>query len=310
MDLSISAKAAHTEPVHYRRPARSTALWDNILSMNLRAVLPAILISFLSASSSAQIPNASFDDLASRAPELVKLQSEIEQTVPQGVTIAAREVYRAGTPGKDLEVRYNIYVRGVPDDTVFRQVQFPVNPDKAVPGISGITLDRNGLMICAGRTSAECQSGSKVATAVPFIQLQPLKGEPRRSVFLAHGLRIPISLVPDPIQSQVRGCKLSAIRLTAKFELAYIEGSGFTPNRDVHLLLSNNQNARVAVVDGDGNVSAAHAGDTNVIAAADATGAIQTSALVNTSGSPTGVETVAVTDPGCNPRVSYPWGVY
>jgi hypothetical protein len=286
-----------------------------MLCMNLRAVLTAVVLlslpaSFSGVSGFAQSPNESFDDLASRAPELVKLQAEIEQTVPQGVTIAAREIYRAGTPGKDLEVRYNIYVRGVPGDTVFRQVQFPVNPDKAVPGISGITLDRNGLMICAGRTSAECQSGSKVPTAVPFIQRQPLKGEPRRSVFLAHGLRVPISLVPDPIQSQVRGCKLSAIRLTSKFELAYIEGSGFVPNRDVHILLSNNQNARVAVVDVDGNVSAPHAGDTNVIATADATGAIQTSALVNTSGSPSGVETVTVTDPGCNPRVSYQWGVY
>jgi hypothetical protein len=281
-----------------------------MLFMRLCALPPAPVLILLCVSASGQSGNASFKDLAAQAPELVRLQSELEQTVPPGVSIQAKEVYRKGTSGKDLEVRYNIYVRGVPAGTTFRQAQFPVNSDKAVPGINGITLNSDGLMICAGRTPSQCHNGSKVDDPVLFSEVQPLKGEPRRSVFLASNLRIPITLLPDPVQSTDRGCTLSALRLTARFELADIEGFGFPPNTDVHLRFSDDQSAGVSMVSDDGGVSTSHPGDTNIAVRSDAGGTIQTATLFNVSRHPTGRETVEVTDGSCAPKISYAWGAF
>jgi hypothetical protein len=279
-------------------------------SMEIRAIPPTLLTAFLCVSANAQSNGPSFKELSAQAPELVQLQSEFEQTVPPGVTIRVKEIYRKGKSGKDLAVGYNIYVTGVPSGTTFRQAQFPVNNDKAVAGINGITLNRDGLMICAGRTATQCHNGSKVDDPVLFDEQQPLKGEPRRSVFLAPDLRIPITLLPDPIQSVDKGCRLSAIRLTAKFELAYIEGSGFPPNSDVHLRFSDDQDAGASIVSEDGGVTVAHPGDTNLSVRSDGAGAIQTAALFNVSRHPKGMETVEVTDPNCSPKVSYQWGVF
>jgi hypothetical protein len=258
----------------------------------------------------AQSQKPSFSDLAAQAPELVQMQNEFEQTVPPGVSIQAREIYRRGTSGKDLEVGYNIYVKGVPRDTTFRQAQFPVDRDKAVGGITGITLNREGLMICAGRTTAQCHNAGKFDDPVLFTEQLPLKGEPRRSIFLAQDLRIPITLIPDPLQTEDKGCKVSAIRLTAKFELAYIEGSGFPPNTDVHIRLTDDQSAGISVIDSDGGISSSHSGATVVTVRSDSKGAIQTAALANTSRNPQGLETVEVIDSNCSPKITYKWGAF
>ena len=281
-----------------------------MLSMNLRTVAPTVLITLLCAFACAQSNKASFKDLAAQAPELVRLQNEFEQTVPPGVLIEAREVYRKGTSGKDLEVRYSMVVKGVPPGTTFRQVQFPVNTDKAVPGINGITLNSDGLMICAGRTPSQCHNGDKFDIPIVFVQQNLLKGEPRRSVFLAPNLRIPISVVPDPVQSADKGCKLSAIRLSAKFELAKIEGSGFLPNSDIHIRFSDSESAGVSLVGSDGAIAPAHAGDTIVAVKSDSKGAIQTETLFNIVKNPRGVATVEVTESRCSPKISYEWGVF
>jgi hypothetical protein len=268
------------------------------------------LVTFLCAFACAQTEKTVYKDLAAKAPELVKLQSELEQTVPQGVSIQAREVFRSGTSGNGLEVRYNMYVKGVPPGATFRQVQFPVDPDKPIPGIEGITLNSDGLMICAGRTSTQCRNGDKLDSPVVFVQHDPLKGEPRRSVFLAPNLKIAISVVPDPVLSVDRGCTIKAIRLSAKFELARIEGSGFTPNSDVHIRFSDDENAGASIIAADGQITTAHGGDTNVAVTADGQGLIQTATLFNTSRNPRGRETVEITEPRCSPKISYEWGVF
>ena len=209
-----------------------------MLTMKPRALFPAVLTTLLCASAWAQPEQVSFSDLVVQAPQLIRLQNELEQMVPPGVSIEAREVYRKGTSGKDLEVRYNIYVKGVPPDATFRQVQWPVDKEKPIAGFSGITLKSDGLMICAGRTPEQCHSSVQLDAPVSFEMQEPLKGEPRRSIFIAPNLRIAISIVPDPVQSEDKGCKLSAIRLSAKFELANIEGSASPTIKAQELLYS------------------------------------------------------------------------
>lgn len=278
--------------------------------MKLYSLIPAFMATFICMSACPQQQETSLRDLAAQAPELIQMQSELEQMVPPGLSIEAREVSRKGTSGKDLEVRYNIYVKGVPLDTMLRQVQWPVGSENPIPGIGGITLNKDGLMICAGRTAEQCHSSKQLDAPVAFDMQTPLKGEPRRSVFMAPNLRIAISLVPDPVQSVDGKCSLSAIRLSPKFELAMIEGFGFRPDTDVHIRFSDDQSAGVTTfVDGKG-ITSANAATTNIAVRSDSSGAIQTAALANASKYPRGLETVEVTDPNCHPKITYEWGVF
>jgi hypothetical protein len=279
--------------------------------MKPSALIPSLLLAFACSYSHAQLANMNFSDLAVRAPELIRLQSQFEQMPPLGVTIESKEIFRKGTSGKDLDVRYNIYVRGVPPDSLFRQIQWPVDREKPIPGFVGITLNNDGLMICAGRVSGQCHSSARLDAPITFAMQKPLKGEPRRSVFITQNLRIPISIIPDPIQGEDRGCRLSAIRLSAKFELAMIEGFGFPPNSDIRIHMSDDGSARLAVTIGsDHPVASATDTSDNFVAKADGKGTIQMTSLKNTGKNPTGTETVEATGPACSPKLSYEWGVF
>jgi hypothetical protein len=285
-------------------------------AMKLNHRFPGLLMALVCSSAFAQkeTPNtsapASVSNLVVLAPKLVRLQNQFEHMVPPGVSIEAREVYRKGTAGTDLQVAYNIYVKGVPPDTIFRQIQWPVDRDKPIGGFTGVTLNPEGLMICAGRTPEQCHNGTAFDAPVQFARIKPLKGEPMRSIFIAPNLKIPISMVPDPIQSEDKGCKLSAVRLTGKFELALIEGSGFPSSSIVHLHRTNaDSKSIVAVIDDNGMPFTLFTAP-DLVLKSDGSGAIQTAAPNSTANGASGNDTVEVTGPGCNPKITYEWGVF
>ena len=69
----------------------------------------------------------------------------------------------------------------------------------------------------------------------------PAKGEPARMAFATPKFTIGVVMVPDPIEANGRGCTLSAVRLTPKFELAFVSGSGYPANSKVHYRISGNK---------------------------------------------------------------------
>ena len=280
-------------------------------TMRIGRTLPAILVAVFSSVAAAQPEKTDFASLAQIAPELIRLQNQFEQMVPAGVTIEAREISRKGASGKDLDVRYNIYVKGAPPDAIFREIQWPVDQQHHIGGITGLTLNAEGEMICAGRAPEQCHNGTSLDSPMVFAAIKPLKGEPRRFAFISGKLNIPISIVPDPIEAMDNGCKLTAIRLSAKFELALIEGRGFPPNADVHLDSSKNGGKGVTViVDNDANVTShPNVAETAVIKT-DANGSFQASILQNTGQFPVGTEDVAARTAHCATAISYTWGVF
>ena len=303
--------AYRPEFVHDEFPNQQLALRCNMQDMKPRHLFLPWLIGSLFVIANAQQEKSGFTDLIALQPELTKLQTQFEQMVPPGVTIEAKEVSRRGTSGNDLQVGYQIYVKGVPSDIVFRQIQWPVDRQKSFAGFVGITLNSEGLMMCAGRKSNQCRNGDRVDVPIIFLMANPLKGEPRLFVFIAPGLKIPISIVPDPVESEDRGCKLSVVRLSAKFELAMIEGSGFPPNSDVHMRTSNGTGPGATVTFDGKTTTSAQDTASNFILKADSKGILQTTTtLQNTTKTPKGVTKVEVTDPICSPKLTYEWGVF
>ena len=140
-----------------------------------------------------------------------------------------------------------------------------------------------------GKGTGACGDPKKPDDPIEFITM-PRKGEPTRLAFIAPKVRIGTVIVPDPIEAKDKGCTLSAIRLTPKFELAFLSGSGYPPNTDVHY-----------------RVSSAEMTNDHVIKS-DSSGAIRVSVIPYPGKNVKGTVTVKVTEAKCSPELSYEWG--
>jgi hypothetical protein len=68
-----------------------------------------------------------------------------------GVSAEIREVSRANSNGR-LEVQYHVFVTGAPKDQNYDMVTWPINARGPSPAIAGLSLLKDGLISCAGRT--------------------------------------------------------------------------------------------------------------------------------------------------------------
>jgi hypothetical protein len=144
-----------------------------------------------------------------------------------GAFIRAKEVERQGA-----EVRYWLYVSGLPIDKNYTLVSWPVTQAKPSTVMEGVSLGKEGIVICAGRTPEQCVDPSQKDGPVDFA-FSPTKGEPYRIALVSKEYKASIVIVPDPISATDKGCTLSVVRLLPRFELAYFTGSGFPPNMEV-----------------------------------------------------------------------------
>src|ERR1700730_10427607 len=105
--------------------------------------------------------SAKQNELAEGIQHLMDVQVGFERMVPPGMSIEAKEISRTGKSGKDLVVQYHIFVTGAPPNTLFRQIEWPVNADKPSSPLWGISVGKNGVLMCAGRTPEQCGDSQK-----------------------------------------------------------------------------------------------------------------------------------------------------
>lgn len=224
--------------------------------------------------------------------ELVQRRMDVEvgfaQMVPPGMSIEAKEISRTGKSGDNLVVQYHIFVKGAPSDTLFQEIQWPVTADQPSAALEGVSVGKDGILMCAGRTPEQCGDPKKPDDPIEFITM-PRKGEPTRLAFVSQNIKIGTLIVPDPVEGHDKGCSLSAVRLTQKFELAFLSGSGYPPNTDVHYRVSSGEMTSDLVIKSDKN------------------GTIRVSVLHPSKKSKDTV-TVKITEAKCSPEVSYEWG--
>ncbi len=198
-------------------------------------VMTAVL-AMLSVSIQAEQDHGTKTELNQQVQQSMSREVAFEDMVPPGMSIEAKEVSREGSSGNSLIVQYHIFPKGAPE-TVFRHISWPINADQPQTTLTGITLGKDGILTCAGRTPEQCGDKSNPDDPIEFT-ISPIKGEPSRFAFIAPNIRVGLVIVPDPITSTERGCSLSAVRLTNRFELAYISGTGYKPDTDVHVQTS------------------------------------------------------------------------
>jgi hypothetical protein len=218
--------------------------------MRCRLPVTAVLVLLSVGSSASQDSAGKQNDLA----ELVRRRMDVEvgftQMVPPGMSIEAKEISREGKSGDNLIVQYHIFVKGAPSGTLFQEIQWPVTADKPSPALEGISIGKDGILMCAGRTAEQCGDAKKPDDPIEFITM-PRKGEPTRLAFVSPKIKIGTVIVSDPVEAHDKGCSLSAVRLTPKFELAFLSGSGYPPNTDVHYRVSSSEMTSELVIKSD-----------------------------------------------------------
>jgi len=96
-------------------------------------------------------------------------------------------------------------------------------------------------------------------------------------------------IVPDPVTAKDKGCTISAVRLTSKFELAFVSGTGYAPNTDVHYRASSETTE-------------------DHVVKSDSQGRIRTGLIPHEGNKSSGTMHVKVTEATCSPEISYEWG--
>jgi hypothetical protein len=227
-------------------------------------------------------------ELGQRVQQLMNVEVGFENMLPPGTSIRAQEVSRRGKSGQDLVVQYHIFVTGVPANTLFKYVDWAVNADAPTARLEGITVGKDGILMCAGRTQEQCGDPRKPDDPIEFT-IMPLKGEPTRMAFISPDVKIGTVIVADPVEATDKGCTLTAKRLNRAFTLAFLSGTGYAPNTDIHY-----------------RVSEETSGD--FLVKSDNNGTIRVSVVPFSGKKKDGTATVRITGADCAPEVSWIWG--
>lgn len=142
----------------------------------------------------------SLTELGQQAQQLMDVEVGFENMVPPGTSIQAKEVSRKGEPGKDLVVQYHIFIKGVPAKTLFKYIDWAVNAEKPTARLEGISVGKDGILMCAGRTDEQCGDSNKPDDPIEFT-FMPLRGEPTRVAFISPEFKIGTVIVADPVEA-------------------------------------------------------------------------------------------------------------
>jgi hypothetical protein len=227
-------------------------------------------------------------ELGQWVQRLMDVEVGFENMVPAGMSIQAKEVSRRGESGKDLVVQYHIFVTGVPAGTLFQSIDWAVNAEKPTSSLEGISVGKDGILMCAGRTEEQCGDPKKPDDPIEFT-FMPLKGEPSRVAFISPNVKIGTVIVADPVEASDKGCSLTAKRMTRAFELAFLSGTGYPPNTDIHYRVSSEMT-------------------TDSVVKSDSSGTIRVSVAPFAAKKKVGTARVKITEPNCAPEVVWNWG--
>lgn len=263
--------------------------------MKILKVLLAAPILLTVASCLAQAPAAPPASTEEQGMALAEQQYRLDRAWMQnrvstpGTSAELRETSRENQNGK-LVVRYEMTVHGAPTNKLYQHVDWPINSREPIAAMNGLSIGKNGIVMCAGRTPEQCK-GNGPDDPVDFT-MAPAKGELYRLALVSadQSVKVTSYVVPDPIVGKSKGCSLEAIRLTPRFELVMLKGAGFAANEDVTFLSESSGEKR------DHHVKV------------DDKGTFDTALLPFVQGKAGGDTSVTVKVAACSPTVNFHWG--
>jgi hypothetical protein len=201
-----------------------------------------------------------------------------------GASIQVKEVGRQGSL-----VQYHLYASGLPFNELYTAVSWPVTQAKPSPVMEGVSLGKDGIVMCVGRTPEQCGDSAKKDDPIEF-SFNAAKGEPYRVALVAGNDKVAVVIVPEPIMAKDKSCVLTVERLLPHFELAYFTGRGFPPNTDVSFNGEsyNEKHSVDAKTDSEGN--------------------LQFALMPFVAGHRKGTTTIKGGGSSCSPSIKFEWG--
>lgn len=153
-------------------------------------------------------------------------------------------------------VKYRLYATGLPRQSKYSLVTWPVTQLGPSTGLEGVTLNESGLAICAG-LAGTCGSADKPNDPIDLTFI-PVKGEPFRVALISASdpkLKAFLKIVPIPNEAKDKGCSIQAVLLLPGAVEVAIEGSGFPPNAALTLETNSEgeQHSGTGKTDSNGN---------------------------------------------------------
>lgn len=191
-------------------------------------------------------------------------------------------------------IRYRIYASGVPEGTPYTLAAWTIGKDLNDLNVlsEGVYVNRKGLLLTRKPNPDEEDKDTVAPDAEYDLGLQAADGEPLRFVLRSADSKVlvPGTLIPFPIESVDKGCKLSALLAMPDAEAVLIEADGFTPNSQI-LLQSESAGEQ-------------HQSQKPV----DAGGHVQFVDLPYAAGKEAGMLNATISTKYCTVFISVPWG--
>ncbi len=148
-----------------------------------------------------------------------------EESNSKGAKLILKEIAR-GKVGEPIVVVYQMFISGTPLDQEYTIFTAPT----MASSIDDIQIVGDPVHIAPDASAADRDN-----TTRQIFVMDPAPGEPYRFGVMSRNEahKAFITVVPLPIESTDRGCKLSVVRLTKYFELAFLQAENFPPNVDV-----------------------------------------------------------------------------
>ncbi|HEY1524828.1 MAG TPA: hypothetical protein VGH51_01215 [Candidatus Angelobacter sp.] len=200
-----------------------------------------------------------------------------------GTELEAVEVSHTGK-GSKLIAMYELRAKGLPPDLRYELLWLPTmaGSPKEIQSTGDVEIDRNDGRVMNASTDPQ-------RLVVP----NSAPGEPYRWALVSKDgtHKAFIAVLPNAIQSTNNGCKVNVVRLMPKFELAFVQFSGFPPQSEV-------------------NVRGNSAGEIHDFKlTTNAEGYVDTGILPFKAGKSSGTMELQTKTPKCSLKVSFKWGV-
>jgi len=220
------------------------------------------------------------------AQNLVKLHEAFGPAASSaGTSLTLKEASRSGST-----IKIRMYATGLPTNQTYALITWPVTQRGPINALDGISIDSEGLAVCAG-TAGTCGTPDKPNDPID-VTINPVAGEPLRLGLVGSDqkTRVFARIVPVPIRGEDRGCSVEATLLTPGAELVLIEGNGFAENSEV-TMDANSEGEK-------------HGGKL----ARGSDGKILTALLPYKQGLTRGTAKVTLKSAACSPSLSFSWG--
>ncbi len=192
-----------------------------------RLTLTLLLAALTAPLSMEQEAPPSNEDVSNLAASLVRAHQNWgpKASTPDS-TLTIKESSRSGNV-----IRFRLYAAGVPKDTIWSLVAWPVTQKSPTAVLQGVTLDDSGLAVCAG-TTGTCGSSAKPNDPID-LPMRPVPGEPVRLALVSAGGKVKVfaKTIPVPLRGEDKTCAVEATLLMPGSVLILIDGSGILPEQ-------------------------------------------------------------------------------